>query len=58
MAVVKISFTYGAVAITRIPWLEAFVAIIDETMSRQPFYNFAKFDLISSIIFINMLNCS
>ena len=35
MAVFKISFTYETNAITIIPWFEAFVAIIDETMSRQ-----------------------
>ena len=35
MAVFKISSANFAIAITIILWLEAFVAVIDETMSRQ-----------------------
>ena len=57
MAVFKICFTYETIAITIIPWLEAVVAIIDETMSR-PVLELVKFDFISISIFMNMLNYS
>ena len=58
MAVFKISFTCETIAITIISWFEALVAIIDETMSRQLVWNLTKFDVISIIIFIYMLDFS
>ena len=56
MAGLKISSANFAIAISIIPWLEALVAIMGETVGGQLFQNFAKFDLISVIIFIYMLN--
>ena len=34
------------------------MAVIDEAMGRQLFYNFVKFDFISIIMFIKMLRYS
>ena len=58
LAEFKIGFADRTITTTIIIRLVANTTVIDEAMSSQLFQNFVKFDFISIIRFINMLNYS